>query len=103
MTRTTFDHSNCEHPRTKTGRAKCRLDMRAAALAESTEDAVTAPAAPKPVTRKRATAKPAAAPAAKKSPRWVDPADLDDIDIHPSMRVRITHGLDGTRQEPYLG
>ncbi|MFE9538509.1 NUDIX domain-containing protein [Streptomyces sp. NPDC006691] len=38
-----------------------------------------------------------------KEVRWVDPADLDDLDIHPSMRLRITHGLDETRQEPYIG
>ncbi|MFE7560067.1 NUDIX domain-containing protein [Kitasatospora sp. NPDC057500] len=35
--------------------------------------------------------------------RWVDPADLDDLDIHPSMRLRITHGLDATRVQPYIG
>ncbi|MCX4669963.1 NUDIX domain-containing protein [Streptomyces sp. NBC_01381] len=38
-----------------------------------------------------------------KEVRWVDPADLDDLDIHPSMRLRIQHGLDGSRQEPYIG
>ncbi|MFD7977513.1 NUDIX hydrolase [Streptomyces sp. NPDC059071] len=38
-----------------------------------------------------------------KEVRWVDPADLDDLDIHPSMRLRIAHGLDETRREPYLG
>ncbi|MFF3689886.1 NUDIX hydrolase [Streptomyces sp. NPDC002187] len=38
-----------------------------------------------------------------KEVRWVDPADLDDLDIHPSMRLRITHGLDETRHEPYIG
>ncbi|MDQ0985957.1 NUDIX domain-containing protein [Streptomyces sp. V2I9] len=38
-----------------------------------------------------------------KEVRWVDPADLDDLDIHLSMRLRITHGLDDARQEPYIG
>lgn len=31
------------------------------------------------------------------------PADLDDLDIHPSMRLRIQHGLDESRREPYIG
>jgi len=35
--------------------------------------------------------------------RWVDPADLDAYEIHPSMRLRIDHGLDSGRTEPYLG
>ncbi|MEV8312544.1 NUDIX domain-containing protein [Streptomyces sp. NPDC059900] len=38
-----------------------------------------------------------------KEVRWVDPANLDDLDIHPSMRLRIQHGLDGSRHEPYIG
>ncbi|GAA3392209.1 NUDIX domain-containing protein [Streptomyces roseoviridis] len=38
-----------------------------------------------------------------KEVRWVDPADLDGLDIHPSMRLRITHGLDESRREPYIG
>ncbi|MFE3122075.1 NUDIX domain-containing protein [Streptomyces hydrogenans] len=38
-----------------------------------------------------------------KEVRWVEPADLDDLDIHPSMRLRIRHGLDETRGEPYIG
>ncbi|MGW7597077.1 NUDIX hydrolase [Streptomyces antimycoticus] len=38
-----------------------------------------------------------------KEVRWVSPADLDDLDIHPSMRLRITHGLDASRTRPYLG
>jgi ADP-ribose pyrophosphatase YjhB (NUDIX family) len=38
-----------------------------------------------------------------KEVRWMDPADLDDLDIHPSMRLRIQHGLDDTRQAPYIG
>ncbi|MFF1356939.1 NUDIX hydrolase [Streptomyces sp. NPDC058297] len=38
-----------------------------------------------------------------KEVRWVSPADLDSLDIHPSMRLRITHGLDESRTTPYLG
>ncbi|WP_448318204.1 NUDIX hydrolase [Streptomyces sp. CO7] len=38
-----------------------------------------------------------------KEVRWVNPADLDDLDIHPSMKLRIRHGLDESRREPYLG
>ncbi|MFF5051716.1 NUDIX hydrolase [Micromonospora sp. NPDC000663] len=34
--------------------------------------------------------------------RWVDPADLDQLDIHPSMRLRIDHAL-ADRGVPYLG
>lgn len=38
-----------------------------------------------------------------KEVRWVDPADLDSLDIHPSMMMRIRHGLDTSRTEPYIG
>ncbi|MEV7445636.1 NUDIX domain-containing protein [Streptomyces sp. NPDC091204] len=38
-----------------------------------------------------------------KEVRWVSPADLDELDIHPSMRLRITHGLDTARTTPYIG
>lgn len=38
-----------------------------------------------------------------KEVRWVSPADLDKLDIHPSMRLRITHGLDESRTAPYIG
>ncbi|MFD6759144.1 NUDIX hydrolase [Streptomyces roseolus] len=38
-----------------------------------------------------------------KEVRWVDPADIDGLDIHPSMRLRIAHGLDETRRAPYIG
>lgn len=38
-----------------------------------------------------------------KEVRWVSPADLDELDIHPSMRLRITHGLDDSRTAPYIG
>ncbi|GAA4542025.1 NUDIX domain-containing protein [Pseudonocardia xishanensis] len=32
--------------------------------------------------------------------RWVDPAQLDELDIHPSIRLRIDHGLQ-ERTEPF--
>ncbi|MFD6968224.1 NUDIX hydrolase [Streptomyces sp. NPDC059949] len=38
-----------------------------------------------------------------KEVRWMDPADLGNLDIHPSMRLRIQHGLDDSRSEPYIG
>ncbi|MEW1830717.1 NUDIX domain-containing protein [Streptomyces sp. NPDC088196] len=38
-----------------------------------------------------------------KEVRWIDPADLDGLDIHPSMMLRIQHGLDDTRRDPYIG
>ncbi|MEU0985070.1 NUDIX domain-containing protein [Streptomyces sp. NPDC005953] len=38
-----------------------------------------------------------------KEVRWIDPADLNDLNIHPSMRLRIQHGLDDSRHEPYIG
>ncbi|MFC8831626.1 NUDIX domain-containing protein [Streptomyces griseoincarnatus] len=38
-----------------------------------------------------------------KEVRWVDPTDLDRLDIHPSMMLRIQHGLDEARREPYIG
>lgn len=37
-----------------------------------------------------------------KEVRWVSPSDLDDLTIHPSMRLRIDHGL-SDRTEPYVG
>ena len=33
---------------------------------------------------------------------WFDPAELDDLDMHPSMRLRIRHALEG-RESPALG
>lgn len=33
---------------------------------------------------------------------FVDPDRLDELNIHPSMRIRIEHGLAG-RAEPYTG
>ncbi|MFG2902064.1 NUDIX domain-containing protein [Streptomyces zaomyceticus] len=38
-----------------------------------------------------------------KEVRWMSPADLDDLEIHPSMRLRIHHGLDESQREPYIG
>ncbi|MGW2416428.1 NUDIX hydrolase [Streptomyces tubercidicus] len=38
-----------------------------------------------------------------KEVRWVSPTDLERLDIHPSMRLRITHGLDDSRTAPYIG
>ncbi|WP_329025326.1 NUDIX domain-containing protein [Streptomyces sp. NBC_01423] len=38
-----------------------------------------------------------------KEVRWVDPADLTELNIHPSMRLRIQHALDESRTEPYIG
>ncbi len=38
-----------------------------------------------------------------KEVRWVEPADLSDLDIHPSMRLRINHALDPDRLQPYIG
>ncbi len=38
-----------------------------------------------------------------KEVRWVDPADLDALQIHPSMRLRIKHGLEPERVQPYIG
>lgn len=37
-----------------------------------------------------------------KEVRWVPPDQLDDLDIHPSMRKRIDHYLQ-RRREPYIG
>ena len=34
--------------------------------------------------------------------RWITRSQLDDLDIHPRMRVRIDHGLRGDVR-PYLG
>jgi 8-oxo-dGTP pyrophosphatase MutT (NUDIX family) len=34
--------------------------------------------------------------------RWVSPAAIAGLDIHPPMRLRITHGLD-QRRAPYIG
>ncbi|WP_405094029.1 NUDIX domain-containing protein [Micromonospora sp. NBC_01392] len=34
--------------------------------------------------------------------RWLAPGELSDLTIHPSMRLRIDHGLED-RQQPYIG
>lgn len=38
-----------------------------------------------------------------KAVRWVDPSRLEELNMHPSMRMRIAHALDPDRQQPYLG
>ncbi|MFK8849402.1 NUDIX hydrolase [Streptomyces sp. Ac-502] len=38
-----------------------------------------------------------------KEVRWVSPTDLETLTIHPSMRLRISHGLDAARKVPYIG
>lgn len=38
-----------------------------------------------------------------KEVRWVAPADLDTLNIHASMRLRIDHALDESRTAPYIG
>ncbi|WP_033948566.1 NUDIX domain-containing protein [Streptomyces sp. CNQ431] len=38
-----------------------------------------------------------------KEVRWVDASELHSLTIHPSMRLRIEHGLDAARTEPYIG
>jgi 8-oxo-dGTP pyrophosphatase MutT (NUDIX family) len=35
--------------------------------------------------------------------RWVPPAELAEMDVHPTMRLRIEHALDRTRPAPYIG
>ncbi|MDN5795875.1 MAG: NUDIX domain-containing protein [Intrasporangium sp.] len=37
-----------------------------------------------------------------KAVRWVDPAELQGLDLHPSMRLRIQHALED-RDTPYIG
>jgi 8-oxo-dGTP pyrophosphatase MutT (NUDIX family) len=34
--------------------------------------------------------------------KWIDPDHLDGLDIHPTMRLRIDHALQG-RTPPYIG
>ena len=38
-----------------------------------------------------------------KEVRWVSPADLEMLNMHPSMRLRIEHATDSDREHPYLG
>ncbi|KWW98980.1 putative NUDIX hydrolase [Carbonactinospora thermoautotrophica] len=35
--------------------------------------------------------------------RWVPVDELDGLDIPPSIRLRIHHGLDPNRTEPHIG
>ncbi|MEU7163839.1 NUDIX domain-containing protein [Streptomyces morookaense] len=41
--------------------------------------------------------------AESKEVRWVSPNELDELNVHPSMRLRIEHALDETRMSPYVG
>lgn len=34
---------------------------------------------------------------------WIEPSELDALNIHPSMRLHIDHALDARRTVPYLG
>lgn len=38
-----------------------------------------------------------------KEVRWVSPTDLKGLNIHPSMRLRIEHAIDPSREQPYIG
>ncbi|MFJ3527275.1 NUDIX hydrolase [Streptomyces sp. NPDC090132] len=38
-----------------------------------------------------------------KEVRWVRPADIDALNVHPSIRLRIQHGLDSSRTAPHIG
>jgi ADP-ribose pyrophosphatase YjhB (NUDIX family) len=38
-----------------------------------------------------------------KEVKWVPLGDLDSLEIHPSMRLRIDHGVKGSRRTPYIG
>lgn len=33
---------------------------------------------------------------------WLSPAEIEELDMHPSMRMRIEHALEG-RDSPYIG
>ncbi|MGW2697612.1 NUDIX hydrolase [Streptomyces sp. NPDC001296] len=35
--------------------------------------------------------------------RWADPGDLQGLDVHPTMRLRIEHAKDESRGAPYIG
>lgn len=37
-----------------------------------------------------------------KAVEWIEPARLSELPLHPSMRLRIQHALEG-RQAPYIG
>ncbi|WP_328495611.1 NUDIX domain-containing protein [Streptomyces sp. NBC_00414] len=38
-----------------------------------------------------------------KEVRWVRLADIDTLNVHPSIRLRIQHGLDSSRTAPHIG
>jgi ADP-ribose pyrophosphatase YjhB (NUDIX family) len=38
-----------------------------------------------------------------KDVRWVPVDEIEGLNIHPSMRLRIQHGLDPERKSPYIG
>lgn len=38
-----------------------------------------------------------------KEVRWVPPVDIASLNVHPSIRLRIEHGLDAFGGEPYIG
>ncbi len=35
--------------------------------------------------------------------KWIAPADLDALNFHPTMRLRIDHGVNPTTSSPYIG
>ena len=35
--------------------------------------------------------------------RWLERSALSKLNLHPSMRLRIDHALDGARRKPYVG
>lgn len=35
--------------------------------------------------------------------RWVPVSELDSLNMHPTQRLRVQHGLDPARVEPYIG
>ncbi|MGW5332409.1 NUDIX hydrolase [Streptomyces bauhiniae] len=38
-----------------------------------------------------------------KEVRWVPPTDVASLNVHPSIRLRIEHGLNSSGGEPYIG
>lgn len=38
-----------------------------------------------------------------KQVKWVEPEEIARLNMHPSMRMRIEHALDPSRNTPYLG
>jgi ADP-ribose pyrophosphatase YjhB (NUDIX family) len=53
--------------------------------------------------RARITAGEAATSSETSEVTFVPPTSLDRLNIHPSMRLRIMHGLDQSRSTPYIG